>query len=787
MVRLCSFLLIGLACTILLGSTLSAETETPVRFRVGYFETGLHPVHELLRQEFERQLRILSPEHIEILFVPHGYGNGDWKRDSCQTLARNLSATKGIDLMVTIGPWVVEDLLTAGYAGPILAMRQLDPRAAGFVGADGRPVVDNLTVHFQPDKIESDIVMLARLVPLKKLGLLFFPTDSAEQVAVTNRVERLGQQMGFEMVTTEGYDNNGTYAYFKALNGLPDDVDAVYLGPLWGMDNTKIPAFLGRLSNAGTPAFTWEGKLLIDHGAFATASAYGVVSEARFNALKAIRIARGETPADLPVVFRSGTALAINEETAHLCGINIPSMVREEADILPAPTPEEAEFYDLMTAISRVLSGNPNYLATSDGVTGAAHASRETLAAYLPQIDLTAKAGRLDRNTVANTVEPLSRTQYGADLSLSQTIFSWERIKAIKLASQEKDLSEIDRRRLRLDLEQAVVEAYVALLQAEDLYRIQLRYRQVVEHNLELTAIRFHREDETKLGDFIRWKDERQKAIVRTLAAETQKKTAGIMLSVLFNLPLDQSLRLDTAVVADEKIYRDRDLFEGLLNIPGKLSQFQQSLVNTARSHHPVLQTYLAQMSIQESRLALNRSRYLPNLELRATLSLTDQLEDTPDLSSEHHGTWSVFGTLTLPLFEGTGRIHRRSRLKAELSEMEFQADGAMLELTGKIHSLVGQLISTARALPRSHRSRELAVQNLGLTSDDYESGRIEIAGMLEAYRHALDTEINSITTRGQYLQIMAELIHAVGWSAQEEGHTFHTLFRHELEQVLRE
>ncbi|RKX29180.1 MAG: hypothetical protein DRP47_02360 [Candidatus Zixiibacteriota bacterium] len=781
------FLLIGLIITVVLGSGLASAVEQSVNFKIGYFEAGQSITHSLLREELERQIQALSPENTKMVFVPYGYASGDWKRDSCKTLARLLSATEGIDLMVTVGPWVVEDLLEAGYSRPILAMRQLDPQATGLVGPDKRPVANNLTVHVQPKKIEDDLTILTKLIPIKKLGLLFFPSDTVERNAVINRVETVGHRRGFETITAEGYDNFNTYAYFKALNQLPSDIDAVYLGPLWAMDINKISAFLRRLSEMKIPAFTWEGISLVNRGAFATGSAHSVVSEARFNAFKIIRIAQGETPTDLPVEFRGGTSLAINEETARLCGINFNSYVLEEAEIIPSPVSEEADHYNLMMAISRAVAANPTYLATSDAVEQATQATRQAVAGYLPNVDISARAGYVDDNTISNATDPLSNSQYRANFNIRQTLFSLNKIEEIKLGSKRKNLSEIDQRRALLDIELAVTEAYIASLQAAELCEIQFRYRQMVEHNLEIAATRFYLEDETRLGDFLRWKDERQQAIARILTARAEKKMTEVTLNTLFNLPIDQPLLLDSNVISGTTVYRDLDLIEKLISVSDKLLQFQQFLVDVAREKHPDLNAYAVRVDIQKSLLALNRDRYFPELALKATLGFANELEDNPGSFKEQHDTWSVFGELSLPLFDGTDRIHERNRLKARLSEIEFKADAAELEMTGNIYRLVEKLISIARVIPRTFRSRELAIQYLGLVSKDYESGHVDIAGVLEAYNHAFDIEVKTIILRGRYFSTMARLTHSVGWSYYDEGSTFRDIFRSYLIQFLEQ
>ena len=258
---------------LLLASVGGAIADTTT-IRVGYFEGGEDPINFLLREEIQRQMTNMTPPDTQFVFVPEGYRSAGWVRDSSRVMAAQLAAVPGIDVMVAVGPWVVQDLLTAGYSRPILGVRQIDLLGAGLVDSTGTPVARNLTVHEMPGKIEDDIAVLTRLLPVEKLGVLWFDagdgkSDSeGEAKSVIARVTRLGQQAGFETVTAGGFNIHRTYAFFRGYNDLPKDIDALYLGPTWGLTVTMINELLRLAMNDGIPVFTWEGKFLVTRGAF---------------------------------------------------------------------------------------------------------------------------------------------------------------------------------------------------------------------------------------------------------------------------------------------------------------------------------------------------------------------------------------------------------------------------------------------------------------------------------------------------------------------------------------
>ncbi|MCK4461023.1 MAG: hypothetical protein KAW46_04430, partial [candidate division Zixibacteria bacterium] len=324
MLSLKTYSLTSLVCLWLVILTLTAVAQQKKRINLAFFEAGRCLEHDILRDEFSHQLRQLTPDDFEIIPIPQGYKMAEWKRDSCRLLAAELVALEDADMVVALGPWVVEDLLAAGYDKPIVALNRVDPAAEGLLDKAGRPIAPNLTVQARPVQLARDIDALTRLTDVRRLGVLYFPTGE-EQNDIMSKLQSLGEQHGFEVVMGEGYDNKGAYAFFKAYRSLAGKVDAVYLFPMWAMDGIKIREFFAMTKRDKMPTFVWEGAYLIQRGALAGNSGFSVIPQARMAAVKLVKIIEGATPGDLPVVFDVPPGLSINEATAAQCGVTIPT------------------------------------------------------------------------------------------------------------------------------------------------------------------------------------------------------------------------------------------------------------------------------------------------------------------------------------------------------------------------------------------------------------------------------------------------------------------------------
>lgn len=746
------------------GSSVTADDHYSQQFKLGFFEGGESVTHDELREEFMSQLQLLLPDSVQAVAVPQGYGSGQWIRDTCRLIAARLTQESGIDLMVTMGPWVVEDLLAAGYSGPILALHRVDPVLEGLLDSLGRPIAENLTVHFKPGKLESDLRALTSLRSIRKLGLLCFPSGD-ELYDVAARVARLGLPMGFEVILGEAYDNNGTFAFFKAFAEMESGYDALYIMPFWGMSSIKTRDFLRRATETRHPVLVWEGMELINRGATISNSGVSMTAEARFNAAKAVRIFDGETPADLPVAFTPPGRLVINEASAARTHIPIRAASNGDAVVvIPAPVVTD-EFYNLRAAVRRSLDQNPDHLARLDAITAADQAAQQVKAAYLPHLDATFDLTRRDDNTIHNWRGLLDKTGHRASIELTQTVFSLETLRAMGTAQKQTKLAEIDRQRTQLALENAVASAYLDLLRTTALLAAERQHRLRVDLGIE-QAQASQLLDTVGLADLFRWHQERDEASNRISRAGRDKAVAQAAMTSLLNLPWDQPPGLDTIDFSEEQFRADYNRLLPLLDNPERQRLATEWLIAAAREGSPELQERRLKTSISEDLLGENAARWYPRVGVRAALSHQDELADQPPDFSEKKQSWSLGATLRWSLFAGGERIHDRSRLKANLSQLEYERDGEALRITKNTTAALQTLISFATNGYRSLRSQGITERVLDMAVENYIPGDaalfLETIDGLNRHRRA---QISGVNERYDFYRQISLILGLTGQS----------------------
>ncbi|MFQ5452964.1 MAG: ABC transporter substrate binding protein [Candidatus Zixiibacteriota bacterium] len=749
---------------------LNIYAQTKKSFNIGYFEAGVYPVHSLLRNEFYNQLEQVLPEQYSVVSIPEGFRSALWNRDTCRVMAAQLAKLKHLDLLIAMGPWVVQDLLEAGFDKPIIAMHQFDPLAEGLLDANNQPVASNLTVHLRPGKIEEDLTLLSKLINLKRLGLLYFPSANEKDSIIAN-ISLIGKKLGFEVVTSEGFNNVGTYAFFNAYRQLDKNIDAVYLPPLWGLDIVKLTEFFKMLDRDKIPSFVSEGKILLEKGAFATESYYSTISEARFSAIKTVRIIEGETPADLPVIFRSGLGLAVNNRTAMRCGITLPDEVLNDFFVIEAPLPDETPFYNLNDAINRAVTQNPGYLSQYHALEAAAQAAKQEYAGYLPRLYSTASFTHFDDDAIANLRRVFDDDQYSLNIILEQEIFSLYTIKSIQVAAKKRDIENKDLIQAQLDLELGVSLAYLNYLKASEQLSAYLNNRNLIEHNLEIARARNILEDADTL-DIIRLEDERYQATSIVIEGKKNLNIARVFLNALFNMPGNQQFILDSTSFLENSFWNRESNFFTKINHKLLQDNIENLLVTKAIINNPQISQYQIMINLQKDLLVQNTSRYLPTIGFRSTLNFSDRLKET-SFFNEEKSSWSVSGFIKLPIFLGTNRIHERGKLKAQLNEIEYQKDDISLNIMSTVQSEFHKLIAHANNMTPSYQSQKRSYQAIELVIKDYGAGKLPLLNLLDIQVNALRADIIAINTRYNYYQAMARLVHAVGWTTQDNYSNF--------------
>ncbi len=751
------------------------------KVKIGFFEGGNSPTHALLRSEYKRVLKQILPEEYKIQYTPNGFKTALWNRDTCRTMAMELSNSNDVDIIVCFGPWVVEELIEAGCKKPIIAIHRIHPIEEKLINQNNQPIVENLTFQFKPNKIQDDILAFYDIYQFKKLGVLLFPTGD-ERNNIIKEIEIIGEKVGFEVYSAEGNNNVGTFAFFKSFNELnKKEIDALYLFPLWGLDVVQLGEFLKLVNSQQIPSFTYEGNNPVQRGAMASNGTLSFITDAKFNAYKTVQIIRGKSPSELETIFPERSVLVINEKTATTCNIELDRKFYYNSDILTPPPSEEINPISLIDAVSLALAQNPGYLAKYDALEAANHAARQASTDFYPKIDLGLSAFHIDDNSVNNSHNWYDNNGYDATITYDQQLFSLESIKKAKAIAFEKDLTELDLNQAKLDLELATTKAYLDYLKTQEIYALTKQNREHINLYYEIARLNSVLNN-ADTADIFRWDNEWYNASADVIDSRFNFLKAQLVFRTLLNLPPEYEITLDTSLFTTENMLGE---YRQIYNYTGTKTEqifLQDYLYKIASSLHPEKQSMNVRINLVSTLLEKNKARYYPKAGVRTSFTYADRLNDDFPGIEEKHNSWSILGYLKLPLFSGFDRSREKAKLKAKLSETEYLRDAKSLEIMNAIFNNFYDMLSNSDQMPSAHRSHKKSRIVLQIAVENYESEIISYIELLDAQKNAYKSDNRMINYRYNYFNSLANLVNVIGLSMSDRLMGFNQLFIEQLE-----
>ncbi len=586
---------------------------------------------------------------------------------------------------------------------------------------------------------------------------------------------------GFEVVTATEYDNKGTFAFYKSYNSIRNQhVDALYLPPLWGLDSKNLSEFFKMLNKDKVPSFTDEGSVLIQDGATATNNYYGVLSEAYFNAFKTVEIINGATPADLPVIFRSGYFIALNRESAQQCNIKMRSDIFDSYQIIGNDTVKNTSVSPLNEIINRAVSQNPQISSQIDKIDAAEAQIEIAKSSYKPQLTGETEFDYIDENFRHNFHGYIEKDIFKSSLNFSQTLFSKEKLKEIQVSKDFKKITQISKLSEQLNLERDVSLAYLDYLKLQEQSRVIQNIRSMLSYTIEILHAKILLQNSDSL-DYLRLENYRYNLTLAYIKNHRLLKTTQILLNSLLNLPPNERLLLQKEYFSENQFIQfEAPIISKLLTFTSQ-EEIGNKLLNIMLSQNPNQSKSDAVIAYNKSILDKNRSSFYPELSLHGSLLYNDFQTET-DFFQEKNLSWYVGGKITLPLYLGGKRFKEKKLALANLSDAEYQKDAASLATMKNGLSDYYQFIRYTEQMTPAYQAKQRAYSALQIANKNYTNEKLSTTDYLAILQSTLEADLQSIDIRYNYFGSMAKIIHSLGIPVSDSYSDFVNQFHTELD-----
>ena len=683
---------------------------------------------------------------------------------------RKLLASPQVDLIVGMG------LDTAAFFAaqtqlpkPVVLYGALDIELSGLETATGNSPIPNLTFQVQRDKIPRELARIKQLAREKTVTVLI-------DRCLLREIEELEKKAG---LLAGSFGLTFRFAYYGAtveetLAQLPPDTAFLYLTPSQALNTPRqVKDLLAGINRRKIPTFAMSGVPVVELGALAGLYRGRVEKIARNNALKVYEIVKGTPPEKLSVYYRGKEDFTINLDTARRIDYYPDFDLLMEARLIN----EEVEEGPMMTfrdAVASALENNLSYQIARRELEEERQEYKKILANLFPQLDASAGYQRIDTDRAKASAGLLSRWETFGSLKLKQLIFNYGVWQSVALARISVLAAEWELEKSKLDTTESALLAYLNVLQAREMLRVQRENLLSTRNHLETAQVRFEQEVGGR-EDVLRWEVQYKEVFASVIESGFDLEKVSLSFNEILNRPLEAPFRL-------ERLRADGySAFSG-----GKIDQimtnYRQSdllrafLVEIGKELSPEMALARLNLEIAEQDLIRSRAEiWSPTVgaQLEYTRSFDEVVWNPDGMGGGSWGgsgdypdadEWTVVGYVSFPLWTGGSRWadlrQKKIALRKAGQALKLQEQSTSLLIRTAYFSLAASSTSWELNLKREGLSQE----SLALVEDKYRKGTLPIINLLDAQSDYVSAQAATVSAFYSSVSDLITLERATGF-----------------------
>ncbi len=738
-----------LLIALIIGSVVSSPSAEPARiYRVGFLEAGEHLLNSPLREAFRLHLLdMLKPD--TALFQGKWYWSANWKPDSLKEMAEMIARTQPVDLIVAVGPKAARALQEAQTRIPILSYQRgmLDPSLDTSKGL--------LVALYEPDMVPADLSTMRSLFKPSKIGVLIY-TDSGRVSPDIELANEFSKELRIPITVGSGFNNIGEFAFFKSFQSLPKDIDAIYIGPLYGLRNSQVDQFLQQLIGDSLLVFAADGRIAVDRGATASIAGNLTTHPARQLAQEAVGLLRKGRTSGGTRKLSTLTQLTVNLSSLRAHGKVIGDNILSAA-VLTGVKRKFGTPLTLHEALEFATIGNDRTVTQIESLTGRAGSKRS----WLPDAAIEGAFGIVNDASIENSPGGYRNSQ-GSILGVLQKEFSlWD-----SPTGSSGDSYERQRNRVVLQAEKQAAIAYIDLARMRMLQELTVRdVAYTVQGNESVQARKFTNSSEPV--EQLRWQALVQRALARQLSRKIEAEIGDVELANALGRPAESKFLLDTLSLLGPNLEQTISILLIALNREDTVHLFSEKIAES------LMKRTKFDASAKSGTWSLFSEA--PTLGFRGYFGLSDSLR-----RSSSSPVAGIQGSIRIPVFGGK---NRSSMSLPTESHSEVPVEPNLIEVTALIESRllkIKELLLLGQFAAKEQQMYEGAVTDLipEITTSGKESREIE--DLVERLFAAESKQVESLYDA---LVVAVELSTDAGWSLSVSNRTPFDEVLHHLER----
>ena len=733
--------LIALITTILFAVSMwippaQAARKLPV-VRIGIVRDGppgrLPDITPLVKEE----ILTLTSREFDVRFPAAKSIDGSWEKEKIERSVDKLLADPEVDLVITLGYLGTNYVCHKGkLPKPVVAPIVGDAKLQNLPLKNGVSGVKNLSYIDSFVSFERDIKVFRDMVPFDNLVVLVRGTmlESIPWLEKKLRQTAYEYTINIDIVPVE-------LSAEQALAAFPSDTDAVYLMPLPQMTPAEFRKLLYGMILRRLPSFSMLGGADVEAGVLASVAPRDqFLRITRRIALNVQRILLGEEAANLKVAFPLGEKLTINMATGRAIGFYPSWSALTEAELLNEEVERVERRLSLQSAVRESLAANLDLAVENRNVAAGEQGVKQARSVLLPRVDLDAKGEIIDDDRAEISSGATPERSVTGSVTASQLLYDEDSWSNYSVEKRLQTSREEQRNSVELDIIRDTSVAYLRVLRAKTLERVEKDNLRLTRANLERAQVRVSIGVANRSEEF-RWQTEIARNRANVLFAQATTRQTENRLNRLLSRPLaEKFVTIETDLRDPLLIVSDPRLFPYVDN-PYNFRTYSDFMVAEGLEIAPELLGFDAAVAAQERILTTaKRAFWLPSFAAQGSVSelLAESGEGKRSDSTLDDTDWRVGVFATFPLAEGGGKFATIKRAREELSQIQLEKEATSERIEQRIRSALHQASASYPNIRLSRSAAEAARRNLDLVADQYARGLVSIVDLLDAQNSSL-------------------------------------------------
>lgn len=743
--------------------TIAIVTDGPTDFNEDFEEQMKDEIDQLLGRDFD----IRFPEELRF--------DGGWNyKKISKDLDKALNSRQN-SLVITLGTLSSQIAVRKrNIKKPIIASTIINPSMQGAPYKKGTSGKRNLTYINGYFDIKDDILVIKEIMGVSKVGVIINANLYANAPHILKYIKDSFKKAGIKtQIIAADPDLN------KIIDTIDDDVDFIYVTPLFQKNNEERRNLYAALRLKELPSFSALGRDDVELGAlFGNVPASDNKRLIRQIALQVQQISLGFKASRLSVSFKPYPSLSLNSQTANDVGFTPSWDLISRSTILDADD-TDSHYFSIEEIMDRAVGYNLNILQAEQQIEVSEHNVEMADATFYPQINFQLEGKQIDEGRAVKSFGILQETEVNGELTLRQTLYQQEQYSNISINKSFMSATEHEVDHAKLEIAMQASLLYLKILQNKNSLELQKSNLELSKNNLRSAVTK----QDIGIGnqsDIYRWESKIANDKKDVLFTHALIQKAQFTLNALLNLPQKLPLNFEKVTMEDPVFLthdkKIRDYFEN----PAGFAIFEEFLVKEGRENSPQLHQFdelsKAKELISEATAA---SLYSPEVYFQAGVrykfldnEVTQPSSFTPNQTQQEvvegletfgQTEYEVGIVATLPLYTGGYQTAERESAKAALLTAQSQQRNVENNVERDIRNALYQAKAAYLSIDLSHDSYIAANKNLEHMTAIYQQGNGDILNLLDAQNTTLKAALVENNTRYGFMADLIRLQRNIG------------------------